>query len=152
MLKSPSMNEKTEPSTEIDQQVIDKTDLDYYFLEKLEQMRDKGIKDEEYDLIEQNEKYSLERDDTRFEEEEYHSDNDKSENNASERLVSKLNRGSKDLGNGILADYEEEEQVYFCQDGDLREQLHQNRMSLRSVEDIGDSSVYTLELKSILKD
>ncbi|CAI2361252.1 unnamed protein product [Moneuplotes crassus] len=152
MLKSPSMNEKTEPSTEIDQQVIDKTDLDYYFLEKLEQMRDKGIKDEEYDLIEQNEKYSLERDDTRFDEAGYPSDHEKSDNNVSERLISKLNRGSKDLGNGILADYEEEEQVYYCQDGDLREQVHQNPMSLKSVEDRGDSSVYTLELKSILKD
>ncbi len=59
---------KTEPSTEIDQQVIDKTDLDYYFLERLEQMRDRGVKDEEYDLIERNEKYSLERDDMSYEE------------------------------------------------------------------------------------
>jgi hypothetical protein len=52
---------KTEPSTDFDKQVFDKTDLDYYFLEKLEQIRDNGVKDEEYNLIEQEEKFSLER-------------------------------------------------------------------------------------------
>lgn len=50
-----------EPSTDFELQVFDKTDLDYYFLEKLERIRDNGIKDEEYNLIEQEEKFSLER-------------------------------------------------------------------------------------------
>jgi len=43
--KSPSgrsshQNSKTEPSTEVEAQVFDKIDLDYYFLERLEKMRD----------------------------------------------------------------------------------------------------------------
>jgi len=46
---------KTEPSTEVEVQVFDKTDLDYYFMDRLEQMRDDGVKEDEYALIEREE-------------------------------------------------------------------------------------------------
>lgn len=149
--KPSSVLGKTEPSTEISQQVIDKTDLDYYFLEKLEQMRDRGIKDEEYDLIERNEKYSLERDDS-FDEIGYNSDIDRSKSEIdTEKISRKLSRGSKDFGDGNMGEYEEEEKVYLCKNPNLQA-LEEKLGGLKQFDDKGNSSVYTLELKSILKD
>ena len=145
-------NSKTEPSTELEQQAFDKTDLDYYFLERLEKMRDCGIKDEEYDLIEQEEKFSLERADQSFDDNGYHSDNENTNSHSSEQIFANINKGPKDLGNGILANYEEEEQVFYCKNGDIIETMRKNPNSVKSCDEMGNSSVLTMELKYLLKE
>ena len=62
-------NSRTEPSTEVEAQNFDKTDIDYYFIDRLEKMRDLGVKDEDYALIEQEETFSIERNADSFDEE-----------------------------------------------------------------------------------
>jgi len=157
--KSSSMNEKTEPSTEIDQQVIDKFDLDYEFLDKLEQMRDKGIKHDEYDLVKENknggmfynhENYSFGKEGNSDIEMGYHSDIDRTNSNPSERAGRKLSTSSH--GFGKEGNGNNHEQVYFHKNGGAKRVLQQTPGSLRSLDDWDESSVYTLELNSILKD
>lgn len=149
--KYSSFNSKTEPSTEIEQQVFDNTDLDYYFLEKLEKMRDNGVQ-EEYDLIAQEEQYSLERADQSLSNEGYCSNNEQPGNKGSKRILQNINKGSKDMGNGILADYEEEEEVYYCKNGDIMKTMKKNPNSVHSFDEMGNSSILTMELKSLLKE
>lgn len=114
-------NSKTETSAELEQQVIDKTDLDYYYIERLEKMRDLGIREEDYSLIEQEEKFSLEKADTSEEEdlgyvsdsEDQYSGNHSYSQDSERKVRQSVHTGNKNLGNGDFAEYEEEEQVYF---------------------------------------
>ena len=153
------INSKTEPSTEIEQQIIDKTDLDYYYLERLERMRDMGVREDDYSLIEQEEKYSIEQDNSSDGDLGYDSDNESqfsdnyTRSHPSETKIRKsINTGSKNLGNGKYAEYEEEEQVYFWSKGDLESTLKRHPNSIKTFDDLGNSSVLTMELKSLLKE
>jgi hypothetical protein len=159
--KFSTQNSKTEPSTEIEQQVFDKTDLDYYFLERLERMRDQGIKEEDYNLIEQEEKFSLERAENSFDEDlgylsdyenQYSIDNTYNSQHSEKRVKKATHKGSKKISNGVYADYEEEDQVYFCDKGDLEKTLKRHPNSIQTFDDMGNSSVLTMELRSLLKD
>lgn len=158
-------NSRTEPSTEVEHQVFDKTDLDYYFLERLEKMRDMGVREEDYALIEQEEKFSLERAENSYEDDlGYLTDSEPQQSDSvdsnevnlsqnSEKPVKKSKRtGSRELNNGRHANYEEDEQVYFGKKGDIETMLKNNPSYHKTYDDMGNSSVITLELKSLLKD
>ena len=153
------INSKTEPSTEIEHQAIDKSDLDYYYLERLERMRDMGVREEDYSLIEQEEKYSIEQDCSSEGDLGYDSDKESeysdsyTRSHPSETKIRKtVNTGSKNLGNGQYAEYEEEEQVYYCSQGDLERTLRRHPNSIKTYDDLGNSSVLTMELKSLLRE
>mmetsp|Transcript_3782 Transcript_3782/g.3166 ORF Transcript_3782/g.3166 Transcript_3782/m.3166 type:complete len:163 (-) Transcript_3782:233-721(-) len=141
-------NSQTLPSSEIEQQVSEMTDHNYYDLQRLEEMRDKGFRDEEYDRIEQEEKLNLKRFDLSDDDLGYLSDNECSNSQFSEERYTNSRKGSQDLGDGLH--FEDEEQAYYCEKGDLKETLN-NPNCIRSYDDMGNSSVFTMELNSILR-
>jgi hypothetical protein len=116
----------------LEPQVFDKSDLDYYFLERLEKMRDCGVKEDDYNLIEQEEKFSLERADNSFDEDQgYLSDYEgqyENENDISQHSEKKIKQ--------------------------IEEDKHAEDIpnSIRLFAETSNSSVLTIELKSLLKD
>lgn len=147
-------NSKTEPSTEIEPQVFGKTDLDYYFIERLERMRDMGVREEDYNLIAQEEKFSLERAE-RSEDEDlgYVSDNENhSSDFISDEQQHSQRRDSSPLKYLCKINENNDDQLYLYNTEDLQEAIRLNPHSVMSIDEFGNSSILTIELKSLLKD